>query len=171
MRMATPDKKAAPVGDGALKLDNQLCFLLYSSGRAVTQLYQPLLQPLGLTYPQYLALLVLWEQAPAAVTVGGLCMRLQLDTGTLTPLVKRMESAGLVQRTRSASDARVVDVRLTAAGRALRERARAVPEALACRLGLSLPELTRIRRGLARLVAVTTRDGEKLTKSHKEKTR
>jgi DNA-binding MarR family transcriptional regulator len=126
----------------------------------MTQLYQPLLAPLGVTYPQYLVLLVLWEAAPAPESVGTLCTRLQLDSGTLTPLLKRMESAGLIRRERSRSDGRVVDVALTAAGQALKQRARAVPEALVCRLGLSLSELARIRRGLQQILAVTTRGAE-----------
>jgi DNA-binding MarR family transcriptional regulator len=158
--MPTPKTNALPSDDAALRLDNQLCFLLYAGGRAMTQLYQPLLAPLGVTYPQYLVLLLLWEEAPAPLSVGRLCTRLQLDSGTLTPLIKRMESAGLVQRERARRDGRVVDVALTPAGQALKEAARAVPEALVCRLGLSLSELARIRRGLQKILDVTTRGGE-----------
>lgn len=140
-------------GDEALLLDNQLCFLLYGASRAVTQMYQPLLEPLGLTYPQYLVLIVLWESDGASIRT--LCDRLYLDSGTLTPLVSRLESAGLVRRARSASDARVVDVHLTAAGRRLKRAARAVPEALLCRLGLPVRELVRVRGELQRLFALT----------------
>ena len=143
--------------DDWLKLDNQVCFLLYSASRAVTQLYQPLLEPLGITYPQYLALLVLWEEDGAAVRRLG--ERLMLDSGTLTPLLKRLEAAGLVQRRRSSTDARVVDVWLTPAGKRLKKQARSVPHGLVCKLGLSLPELTRLRRELVRLLQVTRADG------------
>jgi DNA-binding MarR family transcriptional regulator len=141
------------MGDEALLLDNQLCFLLYGTSRAVTQLYQPLLAPLGLTYPQYLVLLVLWETDGASVRT--LCERLYLDSGTLTPLLTRLQSAGLVRRARSRADARVVDVYLTTAGKRLKARARAVPEALLCRIGLSLPALKRLRGELQRLFELT----------------
>ena len=114
--------------DEALRLDNQLCFLLYGASRAVTQIYGPLLEPLGLTYPQYLVLLVLWESEVASVRT--LCDRLYLDSGTLTPLLSRLEAAGLVRRVRSTEDARVVDIHLTPAGKRLKRAARAVPEAL-----------------------------------------
>ncbi|HEX9102252.1 MAG TPA: MarR family transcriptional regulator [Polyangia bacterium] len=139
--------------DDYLKLDNQLCFLLYGASRAVTQMYQPLLAPLGITYPQYLVLLVLWEQDGSSVRT--LCDRLYLDSGTLTPLITRLESAGLVRRVRSAADARVVDVHLTAAGKKLKRAARNVPEALLCRLGLPLAELARVRGELKRLFELT----------------
>lgn len=139
--------------DEWLKLDNQLCFLLYGASRAVTQLYQPLLEPLGVTYPQYLVLLVLWEEDGASVRT--LCERLYLDSGTLTPLLTRLEANGLVRRERSQSDARVVDIHLTAAGKKLKRAARSVPEALLCRLGMSLPELARTRGELKRLFELT----------------
>src|SRR3954469_8238193 len=129
--------------DEWLKLDNQVCFLLYGASRAVTQLYQPLLEPLGVTYPQYLVMLVLWEEDGASVRT--LCDRLYLDSGTLTPLLTRLESAGLVRRERSAADARVVDIHLTTEGKKLKRAARAIPEALLCRLGMPLPELARVR--------------------------
>ena len=139
--------------DEWLKLDNQLCFLLYGASRAVTQLYQPLLEPLGLTYPQYLVLLVLWEDDGASVRT--LSERLYLDSGTLTPLLSRLESAGLVRRERSAEDARVVDIYLTAAGKKLKRAARSVPEALLRRLGMPLQELARVRGELKRLFELT----------------
>ena len=110
------------------RLDEQLCFALYSASRAVTAAYRPLLEELGLTYPQYLVLLVLWEDEPC--TVGHLGERLHLDSGTLSPLLKRLESAGLVRRQRSAADERRVDVTLTPEGRALEERAACVPDRL-----------------------------------------
>jgi MarR family transcriptional regulator, organic hydroperoxide resistance regulator len=141
------------MGDEALLLDNQLCFLLYGASRAVTQLYQPLLDPLGLTYPQYLVLLVLWETDGASVRT--LSDRLYLDSGTLTPLLTRLAAAGLVRRVRSKDDARVVEIHLTAAGKRLKRAARAVPEALLCRLGLPLSDLRRIHGDLRRLFELT----------------
>jgi DNA-binding MarR family transcriptional regulator len=132
--------------DDTLKLDAQLCFLLYTATRAVTQAYGPLLGPLGLTYPQYLVMLVLWEQD--GISVGGLGQRLYLDSGTLTPLLKRMEAQGLVQRRRSQDDERVVEIHLTEAGRALRARATGVPSALFCRTGLTLKAGVRLAEEL-----------------------
>jgi DNA-binding MarR family transcriptional regulator len=111
--------------DQALRLDHQLCFALYSASLAMTKLYKPLLEDLGLTYPQYLALLVLWEQD--GVTVSDLGDRLHLDSGTLTPLLKRMEAAGLLSRLRDVQDERRVLIRLTAEGRSLKKRAARIP--------------------------------------------
>ncbi|MDO8906399.1 MarR family winged helix-turn-helix transcriptional regulator [Hydrogenophaga sp.] len=111
--------------DQALKLDHQLCFALYSASLAMTKLYKPLLDELGLTYPQYLALLVLWEQD--GLTVSDLGERLHLDSGTLTPLLKRMESAGHLTRLRDVQDERRVLIRLTASGRQLKKRAARIP--------------------------------------------
>ncbi|MFC3533750.1 MarR family winged helix-turn-helix transcriptional regulator [Vogesella facilis] len=116
-----------------LQLDKQLCFALYAASRAMTQAYQPLLAPLGLTYPQYLAMLVLWENDD--ISMKQLGERLQLDSGTLTPLLKRLESAGLLQRRRSSSDERSVVIRLTAAGKQLEEQAATIPGTLSCRFG------------------------------------
>ena len=140
-------------GDDSLRLDNQLCFLLYGASRAVTQLYGPLLEPLGLTYPQYLVLLVLWERDGTSVRT--LCDKLYLDSGTLTPLLSRMVAADLLRRERSTSDARVVDIYLTAAGKKLKRAARAIPEALLCRLGLQQAELGRLHGKLKRLFTLT----------------
>ena len=123
-------------------LDHQLCFALYSSSLLMTKLYKPVLAPLGLTYPQYLVLLVLWETD--AIGVGELGARLFLDSGTLTPLLKRMEAAGLLERERAAADERRVIVTLTAAGRALRRKAAQVPVAVACASGCKLSELTEL---------------------------
>ncbi|MEZ4401105.1 MAG: MarR family transcriptional regulator [Kofleriaceae bacterium] len=133
----------------ALHLDHQLCFALYAATRALTSAYQPLLAPLGLTYPQYLVMLVLWETD--GVAIRDLGHRLHLDSGTLTPLVKRLERAGLVARRRDVDDERVVHVDLSPAGRALRRRAQGIPGQLLCQLELSLPELARLRGQLARL--------------------
>ncbi len=111
--------------DESLLLDRQLCFPLYAAARKVTGLYTPLLKPLGLTYTQYIALLALWERD--GVTVGELCRRLRLDSGTLTPLLKRMEGGGLLTRSRAERDERVTEIRLTAAGKALKAKAAAIP--------------------------------------------
>jgi DNA-binding MarR family transcriptional regulator len=135
-----------------LLLDRQLCFALYSSSLAMTKLYKPLLEPLGLTYPQYLVLLVLWEGDGLAV--GELGTRLHLDSGTLTPLLKRLEVAGLVRRERAADDERRVLIALTPAGRSLRARARRVPEALARASGCNVRELGEL---VARLQALRDR--------------
>ena len=109
----------------AMKLDNQLCFPLYAAARHVIGLYTPWLKPLGLTYTQYIVLLVLWERD--GCTVGELCERLMLDNGTLSPLLKKMQQAGYIERTRSVTDDRVVVVTLTEAGRALQAQAKDVP--------------------------------------------
>ena len=134
-----PSPKAADPRDQWLSLDSQLCFALYSSSLAMTKLYKPLLAPLGLTYPQYLVLLVLWEQDGPSVSALG--ERLSLDSGTLTPLLKRMEQAGLLVRQRDVQDERRVRVLLTREGRALKAPARKIPESLACASACSLDEL------------------------------
>jgi DNA-binding MarR family transcriptional regulator len=118
-------KQHTPAGDRALNLDAQLCFALYSASLAMTRLYRDLLAELDLTYPQYLVMLVLWEQD--GVRVSDIGDRLHLDSATLTPLLKRLEQAGLVSRTRSTDDERSVIVALTDEGRALKGRARSVP--------------------------------------------
>ena len=113
----------------AMKLSNQLCFPLYAASRNVISLYTPLLRPLGLTYTQYLVLLVLWEKD--GLTVGELCDKLILDNGTLSPLLKKMQQAGYLERKRSTEDDRVVVVTLTESGRALQEQAKDVPARIA----------------------------------------
>ena len=125
--------------DAMLQLDNQLCFALYSTSLAMTKLYKPLLEEMGLTYPQYLAMLVLWEQD--GLTVSELGERLYLDSGTLTPLLKRMESAGLVSRIRAVEDERRVHITLTAAGRKLKARAAKIPGCIMSATQCSVPEL------------------------------
>ena len=142
-RPSTPDRSTW------LQLDHQLCFALYSASLAMTKLYKPLLDPLGLTYPQYLVMLVLWEGD--GLTVSQVGERLALDSGTLTPLLKRLEGAGLLQRLRDSADERRVLLRLTAAGRALKTRAVAVPEAVACASGCALDELAALTARLQAL--------------------
>jgi DNA-binding MarR family transcriptional regulator len=134
----------------ALKLDAQLCFPLYAASNLLTRLYRPLLEELGLTYPQYLVMLVLWERTPASV--GELSAKLYLDSGTLTPLLKRLEAAGLVRRQRSVADERRVEVSLTRNGLALKKRAREVPGAVACRIGLGGERFIGLRAELRALM-------------------
>lgn len=134
-----------------LRLDRQLCFALYSASSRFTRLYRPLLEPLGLTYPQYLAMLVLWERAPR--TVGEVGDALGLDSATLTPLLKRLEQAGHVQRRRDPADERRVLVTLTPEGAALRTQAVAMREQLQCLLPLPAGELASLHAMLGRLNA------------------
>ncbi|MEU6068514.1 MULTISPECIES: MarR family winged helix-turn-helix transcriptional regulator [Streptomyces] len=134
---------------GSLLLDDQLCFALYAAQRAVTAAYRPLLDELGLTYPQYLVLLVLWERGET--TVKELAAALRLDYGTVSPLLKRLEAAGLVCRERSARDERSVLVACTERGAELRERAARVPGALLTTTGLGTEEIARLREELWRL--------------------
>jgi len=143
-------KPASPMMD-AQRLDHQLCFALYSTSLAMTKLYKPLLAPLGLTYPQYLVLLVLWETD--SIGVNELGERLFLDSGTLTPLLKRMQAAGWVERERDQADERRVIVSLTPAGRALRRKAAQVPVALAQATGCGLGELVALTQRLQALRA------------------
>jgi len=128
--------------DQALLLDNQLCFALYSASLAMTKLYKPLLDELGLTYPQYLVMLVLWEGD--GLMVSELGQRLYLDSGTLTPLLKRLEAAGLVSRMRAAEDERRVHIHLTTAGRRLKARAARVPACVLAASRCSIPELLQL---------------------------
>ena len=136
--------------DNALLLDNQLCFRLYAATRAVTQAYQPLLAPLGLTYPQYLVMLVLWEKDGLSVKEIG--DRLLLDSGTLTPLLKRMEGMGLVCRTRSKRDERMITIDLTEKGKAMKADAAEIPLKLFCGTDLSLDQLASLAAGLDQLL-------------------
>ena len=140
-----------------LGLDEQLCFALYAASRAVTVRYRPLLDELALTYPQYLVMLALWQHGP--LSVRGLGAELQLDSGTLSPLLKRLEAAGLVLRERSALDERSVVVTPTEAGMALREQAAAIPPVIAASTGLDLDELERLRESLRTLAARVQPDG------------
>jgi DNA-binding MarR family transcriptional regulator len=137
--------------DDELALRRQVCFALYAASRATTSFYRPLLDELGLTYPQYLVLLVLWERGPLGVRDLG--TELRLDSGTLSPLLKRFESAGLVTRTRRDDDERSVLVTPTPQALALRDRARAVPALLAGAAGLPTDELAALKATLTRLTA------------------
>lgn len=141
--------------DDGLALDSQVCFALYTANRAVIARYRPLLGELGLTYPQYLVLLVLWEAAAEnhRLKVSALGDRLRLDSGTLTPLLKRLEQRGLVSRTRSADDERVVTVAVTPAGYDLREQARSIPEQLLCATGVAPERLMALRDELRLVLA------------------
>jgi DNA-binding MarR family transcriptional regulator len=140
-----------PVGS-VLALDNQLCFALYSASRAMTRAYGPLLADLGLTYPQYVTMLALWEST-GPMGVGDLGTRLHLDSGTLTPLLKRLEHAGLVTRTRDADDERRVLIALTDAGRDLRSQAEDIPRQLFAASDLDPAELIALRDQLSSLVS------------------
>ncbi|STZ25421.1 MarR family transcriptional regulator [Mycolicibacterium aichiense] len=133
------------------RLDEQLCFALYSASRAVTAAYRPMLDELDLTYPQYLVLLVLWEEEPC--TVSHLGDRLHLDSGTLSPLLKRLESGGFVRRQRSTTDERRVEITLTAKGRALEERAACIPDRLLGSNDSAAADLAALREALHLITA------------------
>ncbi|WBB75347.1 MarR family transcriptional regulator [Micromonospora sp. WMMD1128] len=143
-----------------LVLRRQVCFALYAASRALTDVYRPILDEHGLTYPQYLVLLVLWERGDDAPTVSELGARLRLDSGTLSPLLKRLEAAGLVVRTRSATDERRVEVGLTGRGRALREGMDEVPMRVARATGLTETELIGLRDTLTRVTETIHRQKE-----------
>ena len=135
--------------DFPLLLDNQLCFAVYSTGHAFNRVYKPLLDRLGLTYPQYLVMLVLWERDD--VPLKDIGERLFLDSGTLTPLLKRLEAAQLIKRTRSKEDERQVLIALTSQGAALREKARAVPQGILASSACSVAELSAMKNDLIAL--------------------
>ena len=152
VKNAKPKSAAA----AALLLDNQLCFALYSASLTMTKVYKPWLTENGLTYPQYVTLLVLWEQD--GLTVGELGEKLFLDSGTLTPLLKRMQAAGLVERARSAEDERVVRVSLTKKGRALQAAAADIHAAIACATGCKPGALRSLTQNLQQLRASLAAD-------------
>lgn len=133
-----------------LKLENQICFPLYAASRLVTKCYQPMLTELGLTYPQYLVLLVLWETD--RVSLGVIAERLQLQSNTLTPLLKRMQEMGLVTRTRSLKDERSVVIALTEMGKSLREKAVNLPEQLGSAVKMTHDELKQLHALLYKLL-------------------
>lgn len=129
--------------DPLLRLDNQICFAVYSAAHAFNRVYKPLLDRLGLTYPQYLVMLSLWERD--GIPVKDIGERLFLDSGTLTPLLKRLEAAGFVRRTRSTADERQVLIDLTPQGHALKEKARAVPQSILAASDCSVAELAALK--------------------------
>lgn len=137
-----------------LKLENQLCFPIYALSRQITALYRPHLEELELTYPQYLVMLALWEHE--TVTVKQLGKLLWLDSGTLTPLLKRMEENGLLSRNRSEADERVVDIRISAKGKGLKKQALAIPEAIKNALATDDDQLFNLREQLKQILSVTT---------------
>ena len=137
-----------------LRLDRQVCFGLAVAARNVIALYRPLLEPMGLTHPQYLVLLALWERSPRSVSE--LARELALDPGTLSPLLKRLESAGLVDRRRVPGNERTLAVTLTDDGHALRERAEAIPAAIVERLGIPLADLEELRTVLNRVIEASS---------------
>lgn len=138
-----------------LAIENQVCFALAVASRSVIALYRPVLEPLGLTHPQYLVMLALWEESPRSITSIG--RTLQLEPATLSPLLKRLEASGYVARRRSESDERVVEISLTDAGAALRTQAEKVPPQIMEALDMSEEELTRVRDILHTVIAQATR--------------
>ncbi|WP_186816423.1 MarR family winged helix-turn-helix transcriptional regulator [Cellulomonas aerilata] len=148
--MTTQPDPAAPGETDLLALDRQVCFALAVAARDVVALYRPLLGPLGVTHPQYLVLLALWEQAP--LRVADLAARLSLDPATLSPLLKRLEVRGLVRRDRDRHDERALAVSLTPAGVDARAHAEAIPAAVMQRLGMGVAELEQLRDGLTRVI-------------------
>lgn len=141
--------------DDLLKLENQLCFALVTAARNVVALYRPVLEPLGLTHPQYLVMLALWEQSPRSL--GEVADELAMEPATLSPLVKRLEAQGHVARSRRAIDERVLEIRLTDGGRALRELALEVPVQIMQRTGLDAERLAALRDGLVPFAGGRTR--------------
>ncbi|QNO38026.1 MarR family transcriptional regulator [Protaetiibacter sp. SSC-01] len=134
-----------------LALENQVCFALAVASRSVNAIYRPLLEPLGLTHPQYLVMLALWQRSPRSVRELG--DELQLDPATLSPLLKRLEALGYVARRRSVDDERVLEISTTDAGAALRAQAETIPPRVVERLGMSLPELESLRAALHQVIA------------------
>jgi DNA-binding MarR family transcriptional regulator len=141
-----------------LALENQVCFALAVASRSVIALYRPVLEPLGLTHPQYLVMLALWQQD--ARSVKDLGAALQLEPATLSPLLKRLEASGLIDRRRSAADERRLDVSLTRAGRDLRSRAESIPQAMTERLGMPAAELQALQASLTAIIAAATREND-----------
>ncbi|MGI5188424.1 MarR family winged helix-turn-helix transcriptional regulator [Promicromonospora sp. CA-289599] len=149
--MTATSRPDAAAADDLLALDRQVCFALAVASRSVIALYRPLLEPMGITHPQYLVMLALWERSPLSVKqLSGL---LQLDPGTLSPLLKRLEAIGYVTRRRDPRDERALAVELTEKGRALREQALLVPPAIMARLGMSAEELQALHTSLTRVIA------------------
>lgn len=153
--------RTVPATDAAdvdlLALDRQVCFALAVASRTVIGVYRPILEPMGLTHPQYLVMLALWEEAP--LRVSEIAERLSLEPATLSPLLKRLEAAGHVRRERDSADERAVAVTLTPSGRRLRRRAERIPAAVIERLGMEVADLEDIRDRLTSLIDATRRTG------------
>ena len=143
--------------DEVLKLENQLCFAVVTAARNVVSVYRPILEPLGLTHPQYLVMLAVWEQSPRAL--GVLADELAMEPATLSPIVKRLEAQGRITRTRRASDERVLEIGLTEAGRALREQALEVPSRVLAATGMEAGEVALLRDALVRFAGPAASQG------------
>jgi MarR family transcriptional regulator, organic hydroperoxide resistance regulator len=141
--------------EDALALERQVCFALSVAARNVVAVYRPVLEPMGLTHPQYLVMLALWEHGTSSVK--DLSRLLQLDPGTLSPLVKRLEAAGYVRRERDRRDERLLAIELTDAGRALRAQAEGIPAGIVARLGMDVAELTELQQSLTRVIEASRR--------------
>ncbi|MBQ1060711.1 MarR family transcriptional regulator [Micromonospora chalcea] len=144
-----------PIEEDPLALEQQVCFALSVAARSVVAVYRPLLEPMGLTHPQYLVMLALWQHAP--LSGRDLSRLLQLDPGTLSPLLKRLEAAGYIRRERDAADERSLAVSLTAEGQALRTQAERIPPAIVQRLGLPLADLRHLHTALTEVIAAANR--------------
>ncbi|MET0353742.1 MarR family transcriptional regulator [Plantibacter sp. MCCC 1A11337] len=152
--MTANESTTVATADDLLQLENQVCFALAVASRSVISLYRPILEPLGLTHPQYLVMLALWQHSPRSVKdLGG---ALQLEPATLSPLLKRLETAGLVRRDRSRLDERVLDVSLTSAGRELRTQAEAIPHRVMNELRMDAEHLTQLREMLHAVIGAAT---------------
>ena len=152
--MTANESTTVTTADDLLQLENQVCFALAVASRSVISLYRPILEPLGLTHPQYLVMLALWQHSPRSVKdLGG---ALQLEPATLSPLLKRLETAGLVRRDRSRLDERVLDVSLTTAGRELRTQAEAIPHRVMNELRMDAEHLTQLREMLHAVIGAAT---------------
>ncbi|SEH61806.1 MULTISPECIES: MarR family transcriptional regulator [unclassified Leifsonia] len=152
-----PQTQGGRRADDLLALENQVCFGLAVAARSVIGLYRPVLEPLSLTHPQYLVMLALWEREPRSVR--DLSDTLALEPATLSPLLKRLEATGYVERRRSTADERALEVRLTPAGRELRAEAEKIPRSIVAQLGIPLSELEELRDSLQRITAAALRDG------------
>ncbi len=153
-------RRSAPPVDDPLALERQVCFALSIASRSVLSLYRPLLDPMGLTHPQYLVMLALWGESPLSVKrIGEL---LALDSATLSPLLKRLQASGYVTRTRNRVDERQLDIELTERGRALRTEAEKIPAAIVARLGIDIAELQDLHAALSRLIAAARNSGIEL---------
>jgi DNA-binding MarR family transcriptional regulator len=142
------------VTDDPLALERQVCFALAIASRTVLSVYRPVLEPLGLTHPQYLVMLALWGKSPLSVKELG--ELLYLDSPTLSPLLKRLEAAGYVTRSRSEHDERVLLVALTPAGQKLRDQAEKIPPTIAAKMGMSFPELAELHASLTKVIAAAS---------------